>query len=484
MVDAAAAREGPFARSLALRLALLLLAIVAVAITCVYLYVVPPLVDELRAEELRSLSATASRYAPAVERAVEQGVDARVAQAVRRAADRAGARATLLAIDRTPSGLRATPRADSANAAQLSELRFAPALAAAASGRVAVGAEPSSDGRMGEAAVPLGSRSEDRRRIGYAIVFSRSLDDVERNVALVRRRFLLAGGIAIVLALGAGLGVAMLLRRRIERLRRAARAVAAGDFSVRFAVDSEDEIGQLAIELDDMRRQLAELDEARSRFIATASHELRTPIFSLGGFLELLADEDVDDETRAQFFAQLRAQVDRLQKLATDLLDLSRLEAGALELRPEPVDVAALARSVLAEFEPAIAAHRSALRLRLPDEPIEAVCDPERVAQILRILVDNALTHTPEGTRMDVSAARAGGVLRLAVRDAGGGIAGAALPHVFDPFYTSDDAQGSGLGLAIASELADRMRGTLDAASADGSTTFTLEVPTAVEERT
>src|SRR3712207_9224792 len=107
------------------------------------------------------------------------------------------------------------------------------------------------------------------------------------------------------------------------------------------------------------------LFRSRKRFIATASHELRTPIFSLGGFLELLQDEDLDPDTRQAFLTQVREQVGRLQKLATDLLDLSKLEAGSLELRVEPTDLGVLARAVTSEFQPALARHRSHLELRL-----------------------------------------------------------------------------------------------------------------------
>ena len=160
--------------------------------------------------------------------------------------------------------------------------------------------------------------------------------------------------------------VARALSRRVEAgWSDAARRVAQGDFTARFDVAARDELGQLARALDDMQRQLAELETARKRFIATASHELRTPIFSLGGFLELLEDEDLDEETRALFIRQLREQVDRLGSLATDLLDLSRLEAGSLELRPERTDLRELARAVAAEFAPALAAHDSHLELRL-----------------------------------------------------------------------------------------------------------------------
>jgi len=280
-----------------------------------------------------------------------------------------------------------------------------------------------------------------------------------------------------VLAGLAGLVIARALSQRIKRLQRAAGRVAKGDFSARFPVDRADELGQLALALDDMQRQLAQLDSARKRFIATASHELRTPIFSLGGFVELLLDEDLSDEEREQFLAQMRDQVARLQTLATELLDLSRLEAGSLELRPEPTDLGVLAEAVTAEFIPALTRHGSHLELRLPRGGVEAVCDPERVAQILRILIDNALTHTPEGTNVVVSASRADGAATLAVRDFGPGIKRASLERIFEPFYTSDDAQGSGLGLAIAHELAERMAGRLAVDTQPGRTTFSFELP-------
>ena len=111
-----------------------------------------------------------------------------------------------------------------------------------------------------------------------------------------------------------------------------------------------------------MQSQLEGLEDARRRFIATASHELRTPIFSLGGFLELIQDEDLDDETRRQFVGQVREQVERLGKLATQLLDLSRLESGSVELAPAPTDLGVLARAVSAEFVPALAQHDSRAR--------------------------------------------------------------------------------------------------------------------------
>jgi two-component system, OmpR family, sensor kinase len=138
-----------------------------------------------------------------------------------------------------------------------------------------------------------------------------------------------------------------------------------------------------------------------------------------------------------------------------------------------------LARAVTGEFIPALAAHGSKLELRVGREPVRATCDPERVAQVLRILIDNAITHTPPGTPIVVSAARrqhADGAW-LAVEDRGQGIPDGSAERIFDPFFTSDGVQGSGLGLAIARELADRMRAQLDVESEPGATIFTLGLP-------
>lgn len=467
-------------RSLANRLAFLFVAVTLAAISVVYFYVAPPLQSSLRDQRLEGLAASARQFSAPISRGIARQVaGAELDRRVARAADTANARVTLLLVNRGTEGVQVVPTSDSLTDGQINDLQFDVAATAATTGDVASGTEASSSGRVAEAALPIRSRQgpTGRRAVGRVVVFSAPLKDVEENVGFIRRRILQAGGLALLVALVAGVFVARGLSRRVNRLERIAGRVARGDFSARFPVQEGDEIGRLSRALDDMQRQLSELDSARKRFIAIASHELRTPIFSLGGFLELLQDEELDDETRRRFVVQLREQVDRLGKLATDLLDLSKLEAGSLELRPEETDLAALARSVSNEFSPALATHESTLELRLPKEPVEAVCDPERVAQVVRILIDNALTHTPPGTDMVVTAGRRDGHVRVGVGDFGPGIHRSMLPQIFEPFITSDDAQGSGLGLAIAHELAERMSGELRVESQPGRTTFTLELP-------
>jgi signal transduction histidine kinase len=348
-----------------------------------------------------------------------------------------------------------------------------PGHAAGADLGLTTGTEAAAVGTVAEAAYPVDYQGH----VGAVIVYSAPVSDIVRGVAIVRHEVLVAGGIALLLALVGGYVVARVLAQCVKRLEVAAEQVAAGDFEHPITVDSTDELGQLAVAFNDMQRQLAQLESARKKFIATASHELRTPIFSLGGFVELLEDEDLDPDTRRRFLEQVKGQVERLRKLSVDLLDLSRLESGSLELRPEEVDLGELTRSVSGEFEPTLAQHDAHLELRLASRRIEAVCDPVRVAQIMRILIDNALTHTPSGTRIIVTAGRGNGQIRLAVRDDGEGIDPEALPRIFEPFYTADDAQGSGLGLAIASELAERMAGHLSVESMPGETVFTLEIP-------
>jgi signal transduction histidine kinase len=460
-------------RSLRNRLAFLFFAITLAAIAVLYLYVVPQLQSRLRDEKLSQLQTAALQTVPQIQETLGATVPATtVTRVVRAASDTANARVTLLRIGRVGGTPLLGTITDSSDPA-LPELALPAAAAAARTGRIQSGSEVSAGGPVAEVAIPLRSHG----RVAEVAAYSTPMADVERNVAIVRAQILVAGAIALALAVLAGWLIARALAQRVKRLEKAAEQVAAGDFSRPIPVDSDDELGQLAMAFNDMQRQLAQLDRARKQFIATASHELRTPLFSLGGFVELLEDEELVEETRARFLAQVRQQVDRLAKLSVDLLDLSRLEAGSLELRPEPVDLAELARSVSSEFEPVLAQHDSHLEVRLPGTPVEAQCDPVRVAQIARILIDNAVTHTTPGTNIVVSAARDNGFACLAVRDHGKGIPRAALSQVFEPFYTSDDAQGSGLGLAIASELAERMNGRLGVESRPGRTVFTLELP-------
>jgi two-component system OmpR family sensor kinase len=301
------------------------------------------------------------------------------------------------------------------------------------------------------------------------------------GVSSIKAQILTGASIAVALAIALGAYSTYFAKASVSRLKDAARKVADGNFetTIPVAAVGVGELGQLARTFNEMQRRLAELDSARKQFIANASHELRTPIFSLGGFVELLEEEDPSPEERAEFVRTMRQQIDRLTKLTVDLLDLSQLDAGAMVMRAGSVDLGALAREVTREFGPRAELRGSRLELRTPERPAIAWGDPDRLRQIIRILLDNALTHTPEGTKVTVTTYSVNRRAELTVSDEGSGIPQRVQSRIFERFYTADKAGGSGLGLAIASELAQRMGGRITISSSRRFTAFTLDLPPA-----
>ncbi|HEX5821923.1 MAG TPA: ATP-binding protein [Solirubrobacterales bacterium] len=457
------------------RLVALITLITAAAIGFVYLYVVPQLESSLTAEKLRRLERLGVEQSPRLAHALESGASQQqVEELVRSAAQSTESRVTLLAVrDQSGGPVPAFVVADSQAEATAIQGRYLTADAAIADGHVASGVEHVAGTRVGTSAVPIDFDGQAR----WVAVLSTPLAEVNDDVALVRRQILISGLIALVAASLVGFWASGAVSRRLRRMREAAEAVAEGHFDQPIPIDSSDELGQLARSFNDMQRQLARLDSSRKEFIANASHELRTPIFSLGGFVELLETEKLTAAERRSFVAEMRAQVQRLQKLTIDLLDLSRLDADVVEIQREEVDLKEAARQVADEFRPAAGVHRSSLQVRGRGEAV-ALADLNRVSQIIRILIDNAITHTPQGTNVTVTAVRGTNSAELIVGDdAKRGIDPRAIDKVFDRFYTGDAATGSGLGLAIADELALRMDGELVVVSRRGHTAFTLSLP-------
>jgi signal transduction histidine kinase len=300
------------------------------------------------------------------------------------------------------------------------------------------------------------------------------------GLGAVKEQIVVGGLIAAAIALAIGWYYATIAAGNVRRLQDAARKVADGNFETTIPVASVGQLAPLARTFNEMQRRLAELDIARKQFIANASHELRTPIFSLGGFVELLEEEDPSPAERDEFVRTMRQQIERLTKLTTDLLDLSQLDAGAMVMSAGSVDLGDLAREAAREFGPRAEAHGSRLQLRTAERPVIAVADRERVRQIIRILLDNALTHTPEGTEVSVTAnSSSRRRAELIVSDQGPGIPQRVQGRIFERFYTGDSSGGSGLGLAIATELAQRMDGRITISSSRRFTAFTLELPQA-----
>jgi signal transduction histidine kinase len=322
------------------------------------------------------------------------------------------------------------------------------------------------------------------QRYQYVLYASKRFTDVARVVHQVRNAFLVAAFIGLGVALVLGLALAATLTRRLGRLRASAlRITAEGPDAPVPRDETQDEVGDLARSLATMQVGLRRQEEARRAFVSTASHELRTPLTSLQGTLELLAEDladgrlDVPDAQRLVAGAQ--ADLRRLGNLATELLDLSRLDAD-VPLRTEPVELAELCRAVLAEFELQARDRDVALDVVPPPGPCWGSGDPGAVARILRILVDNALKFSPAGQAIRVTPAYHGESATVEVADAGPGIAPEERERIFERFQRGTVASaesGFGLGLAIGRELAERQRGTLELLESARGARFVLRLP-------
>jgi signal transduction histidine kinase len=449
---------------LSVKLGLVLLATVAGALGIVYAAVVPRLENRLVADRVNELE----RSAQPVVRSFRSTDPANYDSKARYFQQALGARVVLIETLGHGSYINV---ADS-NELNPKDVESDPVARAALEAHETRTGTVERDGDRAEVAVPMDDNT--------VLLLSASLSDTPSSVRLVKRTLLLSGLVALLLAWFAGSLAALRLTHRIRRLELAAGRIAAGDFDEEIVDPVEDELGELAVAFDRMRRRLAHLDRARREFIGNASHELRTPLFSLGGFLELMADEDVDPIDRREFVEEMSSQVTRLTKLATDLLDLTRLDAGQLSVEQAEVDVAESARTICEEFRPVAEAEDHAIAADV-NGPAIALADEQRVLQVARILVENATRHTPAGTSIVVSAGDRNGSVALSVADDGPGVPEHDREHLFERFYRAGGGQasGSGLGLAIAKEVAERMGGSIELRSEPGSTTFTLLLPRA-----
>jgi len=446
--------------SVGARLALAMLVVVGGALAIVYLIVVPQyessLVNARLASLGRSLTEVAASHSPTY--LTQQWVEDQALPIAQ------PGRVVVFSYNSNPPLVEAT--ADSSGGGSRDVQNDPIALAAAESQHKMHGTVTRAGAQYAEVAEPIDSA---------VLMISAPLHSELETVNVVRRRVFIAGLAAIAFVIVLGYVLASLFARRIRRLEGAVERIAAGRFDEAVVDPGADELGQLARAVERMRLRLATLDRARAEFIANASHELRTPLFSLGGFLELLDGEELDAATTTEFIAIMREQVTRLTKLATDLLDLSRIDTGRLAVENENLDLARVAEDVAAEFGPRAAAGDHALEEAVAG-PVFARGDADRVVQVARILVENALVHTPPGTGVRISASADGRRAVFAVEDDGPGIPVESQGQVFERFYRLEGslASGSGLGLAIARDLAELMGGRIELDSSPGRTRFAL----------
>lgn len=328
------------------------------------------------------------------------------------------------------------------------------------------------------------------QEITYTITVSKPYTSRLATLESVRGTLIFAGFIALAVSMIVGALVARRLTTPLARLRRASSRLAQGQLDERAPRSDIVEIDDLARQFNVMADRLSEslrmLEADRDRlreFVADVSHELRTPIAALRAFTELQRDGQVDEATRREFLDRSSEQISRLDWMSTNLLDLSRIDAGIFPLDIRHGDLRDPIRSVV-EAHAELAEQRGvSLMSEVPHAPVMLPFDRERIVQLLTNLVGNGLKFTPRGgqVRVLLSDVPEGAVLE--VRDSGPGILAAELPHVFERFFRGTNvgearASGSGLGLAIARSIVEMHGGQIEVASAIGEgSAFTVRLP-------
>ena len=307
-----------------------------------------------------------------------------------------------------------------------------------------------------------------------------SLDDVDATLGSLRAALLIVGGAALLAALLVVFVVTTLGLRPLARVAAVADQVAGGDLSARATLPSgSDEIGRLGRAFDRMVDRLEHSFAGQRQFAADASHELRSPLTVLGGYVDVLANgAHQTPDTAVRILGSMRREIDRLSRLAADLILLTQLEAGGGRLNPERLDVGDL----LADLGEAARVMGQGQRIAVElDGPLPVVADRDRLTQALLNLVDNAVRHAPASGLVRLAGRRDDGSVVAEIYNEGPAIPAEHLPHLFDRFYRADRSvepgRHAGLGLAIVKAIIEASGGTVSVSSDATGTRFVVSMP-------
>ena len=301
-------------------------------------------------------------------------------------------------------------------------------------------------------------------------------------VEQVRQNLLLAGLIASLVGVALGVAFSLTLTRPLDRLAAAARAIAAKDLTQRVAPSGTIEVANVAQAFNDMAGSLQKAEELRRNLIADVAHELRTPLTVMQGNLAAQLDGlfPIDQTETARLYDETRL----LSRLVDDLRELAQAEAGQLQLNLGAIDLTRVIASTADAFNAMATEQQARIDVNLPADLPVVTADSTRVAQVLRVLLSNALRHTPAHGAIILAARTRPRQVDVSVQDTGDGIAPDEAPYVFDRFWRGDKSRaretgGSGLGLAIAKQLIEAQGGSIGVESAIGQGSrfwFTLPI--------
>ena len=294
---------------------------------------------------------------------------------------------------------------------------------------------------------------------GYAVsLISTSKEDA---MVLAARKTIINSSLWVMLA--AVVALYLITERVITPLKnmtKATKSFARGDFSTRVTICGHDEIAELGEAFNHMAESLDNFEKMRNSFLANVSHDLRTPMTTIAGFIDGITSGAIPPEKHEYYLGVISAEVHRLSRLVADLLDISRLESGERKFNFENFDIAEMARIILISFEQKISAKRLDVIFESDEDSMFVYADKDSIHQVVYNLMHNAVKFSKEGGKLSIKISKENKKIRLSVYDEGQGIPKEELPFIFDRFYKTDksrglDKTGVGLGLYICKTIID-----------------------------
>ena len=318
-----------------------------------------------------------------------------------------------------------------------------------------------------------------------AVLLHIGTEQLQVNLLDIFRQVPMLSAIITAFALGTLISwfLARSQSRPIRQINSAVRDFAKGKFDRRVSLDCGGEMQELGESFNKMADELAQLEESRRSFVANVSHELRSPMTSMQGYVQAMLDGVIPEAEQPRYLRVVLDETKRLTDLVRDLLDLSRIESGNFPLDIGVFDINELMRRVLINFTQRIEAKNAEVEVDFDTDHRWVRGDMNRISQVVSNLVDNAVKYLPEnGGVLTLTVRREGRQVGIAVQDNGSGIAAEDLPHVFDRFYKADKAHsgmGTGLGLSIVKKILEQHNAEISVQSGDGRTVFTFALEAA-----
>ncbi len=268
----------------------------------------------------------------------------------------------------------------------------------------------------------------------------------------------------------------------LRDMNRVALQLAKGEFSQKVSVTSKDEIGQLGQTFNYMAKELEGLEQMRRDFISSVSHDLRSPLTSIKGFLVALLDGTIPNERKPHYYTIMKSETERLIKLVNDLLEMSQLESGHITLKRSTYNISEQIRLLIAKLEPQVIKHNVEVELLSPENDVSVFADANRIEQVMMNLIENAIHFSHPASKVIVRLKQVDQNLMISIEDCGEGIKPEELPLIWERFFKSDQARtkkvGTGIGLAIVKTIIDLHETTIDVKSTLGEgSVFTFTLP-------